>query len=445
MSGLRHWCCSSPALSFSDSGDSSSRGRSPSCGWAFSRWRRAPRASNGPSSACCRRPGSRRAPSSCRRGSPPPASRSAAICWRWRTAPCRIRAAEPMKRESNRSKLLSRRAMLLAGGKIGLLAALAGRLYYLQVVRGGRFAMLADENRINIRLLAPPRGHIVDRFGVPLAVNRPTYRAVLVAEQAGDIPSTLDAVATLVPLTEADRRRVARDLRNKHSFVPIAIREDMTWDEMTRVEVNTLDLPGVSIEQGLIRHYPFGEETSHVVGYVAPVSEKELDSDDPLVELPDFRIGKSGVEKQYDLELRGTGGTSEVEVNAFGRIVRELAHEDGLAGQEIVLTIDMALQDFATKRCAAEGSASAVVLDSWTGEVLALASSPGYDPDAFASGLTPAQWKDLVENPYNPLTNKAIAGTYAPGSTFKPMMAMAGLEAGVLTPETEFFCPGYFH
>ena len=349
-----------------------------------------------------------------------------------------------MKRESNRSKLLSRRAMLLAGGKVGLLAALAGRLYYLQVVRGGRFAMLADENRINIRLLAPPRGHIVDRFGVPLAVNRPTYRAVLVAEQAGDIPSTLDAVATLVPLTEADRRRVARDLRNKHSFVPIAIREDMTWDEMTRVEVNTLDLPGVSIEQGLIRHYPFGEETSHIVGYVASVSEKELDSDDPLVELPDFRIGKSGVEKQYDLELRGTGGTSEVEVNAFGRIVRELAHEDGLAGQEIVLTIDMALQDFATRRCAAEGSSSAVVLDSWTGEVLALASSPGYDPDAFASGLTPAHWKDLIENPYNPLTNKAIAGTYAPGSTFKPMMAMAGLEAGVLTPETEFFCPGYF-
>ena len=154
-----------------------------------------------------------------------------------------------MKRESSRSKMLTRRALILAGGKLALLGSLAGRLYYLQVAQSSRYAMLADENRINIRLLAPPRGRIVDRFGVPLAVNRPTYRAVLVAEQAGDIPSTLDAVATLVPLSDSDRRRVLRDIRNKHSFVPVAIREDMNWDEMTRIDVNSLDLPGVSIEQ----------------------------------------------------------------------------------------------------------------------------------------------------------------------------------------------------
>src|SRR5208282_57491 len=349
-----------------------------------------------------------------------------------------------MKRESSRSKILTRRALILAGGKLALLGSITGRLYYLQVAQSSRYAMLADENRINIRLLAPPRGRIVDRFGVPLAVNRPTYRAVLVAEQAGDIPSTLDAVATLVPLGDSDRRRVLRDIRSKHSFVPVAIREDMNWDEMTRIDVNSLDLPGVSIEQGLIRNYTFANAAAHVVGYVAAVSEQELDSDDPLVELPDFRIGKSGVEKSYDLELRGTAGTSQVEVNAFGRVVRELAHEDGMSGQELLLTIDMALQDLAARRCAAEGSAAAVMLDAWTGEVLAMASSPGFDTSAFAVGLTPAQWKALIENPMNPLTNKAISGTYSPGSTFKPMMAMAGLETGVLTPETEFFCPGYF-
>ncbi|HYL33019.1 MAG TPA: penicillin-binding protein 2 [Stellaceae bacterium] len=350
-----------------------------------------------------------------------------------------------MKKANGRGKILTRRAMVLAGGKVALLAALAGRLYYLQVVQAPKFSMLADENRINIRLLVPPRGRIVDRFGVPLAINRPTYRAVVISEQAGNIDQTLDAVADLVPLTDADRRRVLRDIRNRHSFVPIALREDMDWNEMARIDVNAVDLPGVSIEQGLIRHYPFGDETSHVVGYVAPVSEQELNSDDPLVELPDFRVGKSGIEKQYDLELRGTAGTSEVEVNAFGRVVRELAHEDGIAGEQIVLGLDMALQDLAMRRCNAQGSASAIVIDAWTGEVLALASAPGFDPSAFASGLSPAQWKALVDNPYNPLADKAIAGTYSPGSTFKPLVATAALEAGVITPDTEFFCPGEFH
>ena len=171
-----------------------------------------------------------------------------------------------MKRESSRSKMLTRRALILAGGKLALFGSLAGRLYYLQVAQSNRYAMLADENRINIRLLAPPRGRIVDRFGVSLAMNRPTYRAVLVAEQAGDIPSTLDAVGTLVPLSDSDRRRVLRDVRNKHSFVPVAIREDMNWDEMTRIDVNSLDIPGVSIEQGLIRYYPFADTAAHVVG-----------------------------------------------------------------------------------------------------------------------------------------------------------------------------------
>jgi penicillin-binding protein 2 len=349
-----------------------------------------------------------------------------------------------MRREKVRSQLLTRRAILLAGGKLALLGTLAGRLYYLQVMQADRYAMQAEENRISIRLLAPPRGRIIDRFGVPLAVNRPTYRGVLVAEQSGDITATLDAVGTLVPLTDVDRRRVVRDIRNKHSFVPVVIRENLTWEEMARIEVNTLELPGVSIEQALKRYYPFGEALSHAVGYVAAVSENELNGDDPLLELPDFRIGKSGIEKAHDLELRGTAGTSQVEVNAFGRVVRELAREEGMAGQDIALGIDMALQDLAVTRCTAQGSASCVLLDAWTGEILVLASTPGFDPSAFAAGLTPAMWQKLVGDPLNPLNDKAIGGIYAPGSTFKPLVALAGLEAGLLTADTEFYCPGTF-
>ncbi len=349
-----------------------------------------------------------------------------------------------MAKENNRSKLLARRAVLLAGGQLGLLGLLAGRLYYLQVVQADRYAMQSDENRINIRLLAPPRGRLTDRFGVALATNRQTYRVVMVAEQTGDIPGTLDAVGTLIPLSDADRRRVMRDIRNKLSFVPVAIHENLSWEEMARIEVNTLELPGVSIEQALTRYYPFSDTVSHLVGYVAAVSEKDLSGDDPLLELPDFRIGKSGIEKTYDLDLRGTAGTSQVEVNAFGRVVRELAREEGMPGQDIALTIDMELQDLAAKRCAAQGSASCVLIDSWTGEVLVLVSTPSFDPGAFAAGLTPAAWQKLVSDPLNPLSNKAISGTYAPGSTFKPLVATAALEAGAITPDTEFFCPGTF-
>jgi penicillin-binding protein 2 len=348
-----------------------------------------------------------------------------------------------MQRENQRSKLFTRRALLLAGGQTALLAALAGRMYYLQVTQSDRYAVLADENRINLRLLAPPRGRIVDRFGLPLATNTPNYRVVIVAEQAGEIDLTLDAIDQLIGLTDADRRRVLRDVRRKHTFVPVVVRANLTWDEMARIEVNVPELPGVTIEEGLSRTYPYAETAAHVLGYVAAVSEKELNGD-PLLELPDFRIGKSGIEKQHDLELRGKAGASHVETNAYGRVVRELARVEGTPGKEMTLSLDMALQDLAARRCAAEQSAACVVLDAFTGDVLALVSSPGFDPIAFGAGLTSVMWRDLTTNARNPLSNKAISGTYAPGSAFKPMVALAGLESGVITPETVVSCPGSF-
>jgi penicillin-binding protein 2 len=347
------------------------------------------------------------------------------------------------KKDNERAKLLTRRALLVGGGQAAALAALSGRMYYLQVVEADRYKVLADENRINLRLIAPPRGRIVDRFGVPLATNRQNYRVVLVAEQAGDIPTTLDALGQIITLTETDRRRVMRDIKRKHPFVPVVVRANLSWDEVARVEINVLELPGVTIEEGLTRHYPFGETASHILGYVAAVSEKEL-TGDPLLELPDFRIGKNGVEKFHDLKLRGKAGTSQIEVNAFGRVVRELRREDGKPGQEMVLTLDMALQEFAYRRCLTEQSASCVLLDAPTGEVLALVSSPGYDPAAFSSGLTAQMWRELTMNPRGPLNNKALSGAYAPGSTFKPMVALAALESGVATPQTRVVCPGHF-
>lgn len=345
-----------------------------------------------------------------------------------------------MHRDTDRQKLFTRRALMLAGGKGLLLSALAGRMYYLQVVEAPRYATLAEENRINLRLLAPPRGRILDRQGRPLAVNQQTYRATIVAEQANGVETTLDTLATLVEITPPERERFLREVSRKRSFVPVTIIENLEWDEVAKVEVHAPDLPGVSIDEGQSRLYPYGADCSHVLGYVAAVAESDLNGD-PLLELPGFRIGKAGIEKSYDEALRGTAGRSEVEVNAVGRVIRELSRDDGKPGADVVLTLDLELQQLASRRLVDE-SGAIVVMDIHSGDVLALASNPSYDPSAFNRGLSAREWRELIDNPRAPLTNKAIGGQYAPGSTFKVAVALAGLEQGAIHPGTSVYCGG---
>ena len=347
-----------------------------------------------------------------------------------------------MPRETQRDKSIGRRAALLGVGQAVLGAALLGRMYQLQVLQKDRYTLLSDENRINLRLLAPPRGRIVDRFGVVLADNTHNFRVVVVPEQAGDLDATLAALGKLLDLSEADRRHVLREAQQQHSFVPIEVRANLSWEEMSRIEVAIPELAGVAIEQGMIRNYPHGETAAHAVGYVAAPTEEEVNGD-PLLELPDFRIGKSGVEKSQDLRLRGTAGASEVEVNAYGRVVRELSHQPGQPGEDVVLGLDLAMQQFLMQRCASEPSASGALLDVVSGDVLALASSPSFDPMLFSKGLTQAAWQELANDPRRPLSDKAISGTYPPGSTFKPVVALAALASGAITPDTTFTCPGY--
>lgn len=345
-----------------------------------------------------------------------------------------------MHRDSERHKLFSRRAMMLGAGQGVLMSALVGRMYYLQVIESERYKTLADENRINFRLLPPPRGEIVDRMGVAMADNQQNYRVVIIPEQAADVKRTLNLLSLIVPLSAGDRRRIRREIKRKRAFVPITVRENLDWSEVARIEVNTPDLPGVLIDVGQSRHYIYGQETAHVLGYVAAVSEKDL-TGDPLLELPGFRIGKAGLERVYDLALRGKGGSSQVEVNALGRVIRELNRQEGQPGSEVRLTIDLQLQRFITQRLG-DKSASVVVVDVHTGEVLSLVSTPSFDPNAFNTGLSQAEWESLVSNPKAPLTNKAITGQYAPGSTFKMTVALAALEKGAVTADTKFFCRG---
>ena len=233
-------------------------------------------------------------------------------------------------------------------------------------------------------------------------------------------------------IAEAGRRR---------GFVPITVQEDLTWTELSRVEVNAPDLPGVSLDAGLLRDYPVGSIMAHVLGYVGPVSESELNGD-PLLELPEFRIGKNGIEKVYDQALRGRAGISRFEVNALGREIKELYRYDGEPGRDLTLTIDLDLQRYVHERLSGEQSAAVVVLDVHTGDVLALASVPTFDPRAFINGLSRDTWRELTTNANAPLVNKAIGGQYPPGSTFKLIVALAALEAGATGPDYEVFCPG---
>ena len=343
--------------------------------------------------------------------------------------------------EQDRSRLLTRRAVLLGGGKLGLISLLVGRLYYLQIVEANRYTVLAEENRVNLRLLPPPRGRIYDRYGVEIASNRQNYRVVVVAEQARDVRSIVNDLSSIIDIDDDDRRRVLKEAAKKRAFVPIIVRENLSWEEVSRIEVNAPDLPGVTIDEGQIRFYPYGHAAGHVLGYVAAVSEAEQ-TGDPLLELPDFRIGKNGIEQAYDLPLRGGAGNSQVEVNALGRVIRELKRDEGTPGYDLSLTLDMGLQQYAYYRLGQE-SGSVVVMDVHTGEVLAIASAPSFNPNDFTNGIDHRTWNDLLNNEKAPLTNKSISGQYAPGSTFKMVVTLAALEAGVITPSHTVFCRGF--
>ncbi len=345
------------------------------------------------------------------------------------------------KHEHRHAGLFTRRAVLLAGAQIGAFGLLAAKLYQVQVVEGARYATMAESNRVSARLIAPPRGRLLDRTGVAVAGNRLNWRALVIAEQADDLGVTLDSFARIVPLPDRDRARIERDLRRRRRFIPVTVREFLSWEEMARLEVNAPDLPGILIDVGTTRLYPFGAGLAHVVGYVAPPNDADV-ADNPTLALPGIRIGRAGVEKFHDLPLRGEAGAVKLEVNAVGRVIREMDRQEGAPGRDITLTIDSDLQAQLVARLG-EQSASAVVMDCRNGEVLAMATNPSFDPSLFNAGVSQAQWIAWTGNRLAPLIDKASAGLYAPGSTFKMVVALAGIEAGAITPHDRIECPGF--
>ncbi|MFP4098026.1 MAG: penicillin-binding protein 2 [Alphaproteobacteria bacterium] len=341
-------------------------------------------------------------------------------------------------------KIFSRRAFVIGGLQLFGLVVLGARLAWLQIAQGKRYKMLSDKNRINIKILPPPRGEIVDRFGVPLAINTQTYRVLIIPEQTDNIEKSLRALQRIVFVEEDHIARVIKEASKTAKFIPVRIKEGLSWGDVAKVEVRLPDLPGIFIDVGDVRSYPYRDSTAHIVGYVRAISKEDLEQNNPVLRLPGFRIGKTGIEKVYDEKLRGSPGAAEVEVNVVGREVRELKRKDAQPGRRVTLSIDGELQRITQETLAVHKSASAVILDAYTGAIYAMASYPAFDPNMFVRGLTTEEWKDLSEDPAHPQTNKAVSGQYPPGSTFKMITALAGLELGIIKHNTIVHCPGHY-
>jgi penicillin-binding protein 2 len=351
----------------------------------------------------------------------------------------------PPKDTPETARKLTRRALVVGGAQAAIVTVIGWRLHQMQIARADEFRFLAEENRINMRLIPPARGLIYDVNGVPLAVNEQVYRIVMVKEDAGDIDDALARLNALIPLDDEIIARAREELDRLSPFVPVTILERVSWDDIAKVTVNAPALPGITAEVGLSRFYPRGLDTAHVVGYVGPVSDYDLsqiENPDPLLRIPRFQIGKTGVENKLEPMLRGTAGTKRIEVNALGRVMRELDREEGQSGADIQLTIDARLQSYVEARMEGE-SAAAVVMDCETGDLRAIGNAPTFDPNLFVRGISVADWTALNENIYRPLAAKAVQGTYPPGSTFKMVTALAALQAGVVTADETVYCPGF--
>lgn len=353
---------------------------------------------------------------------------------------------------NERQGVFHRRAFLLGGLTGAGLLALGGRLAQLQLVEAQRYQKLSAGNQFNYRLVPPPRGLILDRNGVSLASNRPNFRLMINKDKDLDAEGVLDDLSKLVPIDGSRRARVLKELDRAPRRAPVVVMEDLSWEEFSRVNIRAPELPNVTADMGEVRVYPFGGAFAHVIGYVAKVSDRDLKAaegdatqDQELLHHPGFRIGKQGVEKAFDRQLRGRAGATKTEVDAQGRVVRLDPAGDipPTPGKEIRLTLDADIQNRALEVMGDE-SGAIVVMDVRNGDLLAMVSAPSFDANRFVKGLSGAEYKALAEYERKPLLDKSMTGLFPPGSTFKPTVGLAALTAGI-DPEIRINCPGRWY
>lgn len=339
------------------------------------------------------------------------------------------------------------RLTISAIGILLLFCLLFGRFVYLQVLRSEHYNTLAEANRIAIMPLVPNRGLIFDRNGEILAQNFTAYTLEIIPDQVPDLEAAIDELATLIEITPEDRRRFNKLKRESTRFKSLPIRSRLTDIEVARFAENRYRFPGMDIRARLLRHYPKGEWVSHVIGYIGRINDKDLEQLEANQQIENYRgslhIGRTGIEKSYESALHGVTGFEQVETDAVGRPVRTLSRVPPVAGSDLTLTLDIGLQQAAIEAFG-EFRGALVAMNPSNGEILAFVSKPGFDPNLFVDGIDHYNWRLLNESKDRPLNNRALRGVYPPGSTFKPFMALAGLELGKRTPHHAINDPGFF-
>jgi penicillin-binding protein 2 len=335
----------------------------------------------------------------------------------------------------------TRRGFVLGAAQVGLCGVLAGRMAWLSIVENDKYKLLAESNRVNLSLIPPRRGWVIDRHGKPLALNRTIFRVDIIPDRLIDKEATLDELQQILDFDADERQRIADDIKAAAGFQPVQVAENLSWEHYATLSVRATELAGVIPAQGYARYYPDGAAVGHLLGYVGAASATDYEkTKDPLLLTPGYKVGKDAIEKTFEPLLRGTPGARRSEVTARGKLIRDLSMRADVPGKTLQLTIDKGLQAYAARRLGTN-SGSAVVMDCLTGELLAMVSMPAYDPNSFSDGISRAEWKMLSDNDHVPLMNKALQGLYPPGSTVKPMNALALLEAGV-SPTDRIFCSG---
>nr|WP_203310062.1 penicillin-binding protein 2 [Sphingomonas beigongshangi] len=347
----------------------------------------------------------------------------------------RVKRSKRIVTEATQTYSFSRRAWLLGTAQLGIGGLLAGRMGWLAVAQNDKYNALAEKNRVSLTKIPPRRGWIVDRHGTPIANNRTDFRVDIIPDRLEDPDRTLALLAQILQLPPEEVERIKIDLKGAAGFQPVQAAENIDWERFAAVSLRQPELPGIAPTRGFARHYPGGAAVAHLTGYVGtPTAEQYKATHDPLLVTPGFKIGKDGLEKMLEPQLRGTAGAKRVEVTARGKLVAELATRPDVPGRTQRLTIDAGLQDYAARRLGTN-SGSVVVMDCNTGEILAMVSVPAYDPNSFSNGISHMEWQMLSENDHVPLMNKVTQGLYPPGSTVKPMNGLALLHAGVKTSD----------
>jgi penicillin-binding protein 2 len=344
----------------------------------------------------------------------------------------KIFGKRPPVTESSQAATFSRRSFLVSAGQVGVAAMLAGRMGYIAIAQNARYTEMSEENRVQMRLIPPRRGWILDRYGNPIAINRGDVRIDIIPDLLQDKERVIAELARILELPPEEVQRIHDDLAQASGYQPVAVAEHVPPDKYFAVSVRQPELPGVAPLRAFTRYYPEGPAVGHLVGYVGVPNRAEYDAEDhnPLLITPGFKVGKEGLEKVLERQLRGVPGAARIEVTARGRLVRELQTLPDTRGAPLRTTIDAGLQSYAARR-AGNQSAACVVIDVTNGDILACVSMPCYDPNSFSDGISHSEWDMMAQDERHPLINKVLGGLYPPGSTCKPMNALALLGAGV--------------